>query len=451
MSDIENQADRIALADAIGKVCTFDDMDVLLRICFGEGVIKEVPPSDRPSAFVLNCLDWADRRGIETNLVALVLRYRSDSDEGSTKLRKLVERIMPAALHAEPSVSDKVDAVVAQLDRIRSSLSASQLNQLVRSSSSVLNEAIEGIESLLRYKALHDALHRLQLVSRRNLLKQAKKFMTDSDSEEMLRSYNRQIDATLSTSRAEVSTLNRAQDRQIEQQWIDFLGRYGRQLETGLNKRDLGEVRVNINLIVNETDDTLGRLNDLIFAITKSLPLLKLAKQLEELRSQTSFENAVNSTPTTIRDISRILFSRVAVHNQMQLTETNMSVLAETLAHPDELVLEDFTTLWPDVKSTLKLLAGLGLLADKQLERAEDRVDACVLDIERGTSDKPELSERYLQLVASLEQAFSDLHMKTRVQFVEVDRQLKSDIEKLYGIAQSLRAIVGAVPVHLEA
>jgi hypothetical protein len=348
-----------------------------------------------------------------------------------------------------PVVQKQVHNVVEVLKSLQNSVGDNEVRTTIIQSKAALNSIIETIGKLTTYKGLHENLHRLQLVSKRILRRSARRITkpTDEISMAYLRNYVSQVLTESAGSTALVRQLHRAEDSTTELLWIKQMNAVAKRCEDGLDNLNPGKVSVCIDLLTETIDDQSPRLNNLIFAVTSVLPFSHLAKMLNVIRTNLPHVSVdVERALAAINELTSVLLSRVAAHDRLQLAEHNLSILENRLENPDEIILSEFAALWPETKSTVHAFSAIGtqrgetIIDLKQIEV----VDALLLGLE-ATIDKDSRISKETATVKELDIKFAKFHGNARLQFFQVDRQLKADFDDLIAIDRSLQDLLGRV------
>jgi hypothetical protein len=446
MSQIPTTEDRFAIIRAIANACSFAEMDRLTHVCIGERVIHEIAaPGSKQFEIAQLALDWFDRRGYENNLISIIVRAKAlEGGDAAAQLEKTVMRVLPSALSVSPAVDGHVDRVVAALNELKATLSRGQNKERVGIFKSALKEVAVRICRLMIYKELHDNLHRIQLSPKWKLLHYAGQLNKEGGEEagDYITLTLQQITVAVSACRNLVQRFTaETESTQQEIFWIDGMEDATNRCEKGLENGDLGAIKNGLNKIFLLIDTNSQRLNNSIFAETKSLPLSALEKPLTEMDGEAT--NAqVDNTLSAIALLRSVLMNRVAAHNRLQEAEMNMEILSQYLRHPDEeSLVSSFADLWPEIKDTVETLTvyGLGTRAVGVDSKRIDAVESALAEL----ASSPRGNQSTRSLIVGLELAFNKFHDRARIQFFEVDSQLKSDFGKLSEIARSLDTLIG--------
>ncbi|OCC02495.1 hypothetical protein BA190_22565 [Labrys sp. WJW] len=436
----------ISISNAIGDLCTFRELGDLMQICYGTSVaITGVSFAEQPRRKVArDCVDWAQKCGILTNFVAIVLHAKNDN----TAFRDLVTQLIPDALTAPPSVASQVGTVVSGLDSLAAYLAKDEVRKKAGISKQRLAEIGQRINLLAAYKGLHDSLHHIQINHTRILL-QAVASMDNPISYETVQVYISQVRATVIAIRTQIARPGADEILAgLDLSWVDDLESSSQRCQEGLEADRPGPVLIAIRQIASISDSQSVQLNKGIFDAATKLPLPELASALVEIgAADTGLLAALDEAIVALGALQRSLMSRIATHNRLQKVEQNLSILASCLDDPGVLIVDEIAALWPETRAMLLNLAVLGLeRADLTVDAEDcDKIDACLQDVEIAQRDTA-FNLKSAPAIRALQRSFSGFQKNASAQFFALDSRLKADFDSVFQISDRLRSILGAVP-----
>ena len=436
----------ISISNAIGDLCTFRELGDLMQICYGTSVaITGVSFAEQPRRKVArDCVDWAQKCGILTNFVAIVLHAKNDN----TAFRDLVTQLIPDALTAPPSVASQVGTVVSGLDSLATYLAKDEVRKKAGISKQRLAEIGQRINLLAAYKGLHDSLHHIQINHTRILL-QAVASMDNPISYETVQVYISQVRATVIAIRTQIARPGAEEILAgLDLSWVDDLESSSQRCQEGLEADRPGPVLIAIRQIASISDSQSVQLNKGIFDAATKLPLPELASALVEIgAADTGLLAALDEAIVALGALQRSLMSRIATHNRLQKVEQNLSILASCLDDPGVLIVDEIAALWPETRAMLLNLAVLGLeRADLTVDAEDcDKIDACLQDVEIAQRDTA-FNLKSAPAIRALQRSFSGFQKNASAQFFALDSRLKADFDSVFQISDRLRSILGAVP-----
>ncbi|MDZ5450325.1 hypothetical protein [Labrys sp. ZIDIC5] len=436
----------ISISNAIGDLCTFRELGDLMQICYGTSVaITGVSFAEQPRRKVArDCVDWAQKCGILTNFVAIVLHAKNDN----TAFRDLVTQLIPDALTAPPSVASQVGTVVSGLDSLAAYLAKDEVRKKAGISKQRLAEIGQRINLLAAYKGLHDSLHHIQINHTRILL-QAVASMDNPISYETVQVYISQVRAAVIAIRTQIARPGADEILAgLDLSWVDDLESSSQRCQEGLEADRPGPVLIAIRQIAAISDSQSVQLNKGIFDAATKLPLPELASALVEIgAADTGLLAALDEAIVALGALQRSLMSRIATHNRLQKVEQNLSILASCLDDPGVLIVDEIAALWPETRAMLLNLAVLGLeRADLTVDAEDcDKIDACLQDVEIAQRDTA-FNLKSAPAIRALQRSFSGFQKNASAQFFALDSRLKADFDSIFQISDRLRSILGAVP-----
>jgi hypothetical protein len=416
------------VADAIGDAFDLPELNGIVLKSTGEGLFKEwvsEGKTHRVTAFEL--LVALGQQGLETLFLARVLEARP-TDE---KIKELITRAQPAVLEVRLETGKQVGDVLAGLRATRDKLQEPAVRQAVAISRDALASGARGFDTLAVYKNLHDCLHALQLKTFRDLKAAARRLAQDPDQASSLREFAEQLRTACTNAREWPDRLPADPTmREVELIWIQTLETAAEKLQSALDASAAPAIREALTEIRTVLRREPFRLNQLIYATAKSLPLAALTSALRQV-SDAVGDGAAELTKAhnAMRDLGATVLGRVVEHKMWQDADNKIWHLEETFELAPDEALEDFGLAWPATKTSILSLAAMepNALWAKNANNYSKRLDDELAKEELGTG---------------LKTAFDAYRREARFRFFAVDRQLRSDCASLVRMGDPLHAIL---------
>jgi hypothetical protein len=427
------------IAKGVGDVFNFLQLDAILYRCTGKHEINGYTNDKLPRwTIARNCIDGAEKDGI----IVLFLAYILDALPASAPLYVLIVQALPEARDALPEVKAQLDDLKTGLERTRVLLD----DPTARSTIVQYKETLEGVEngiSLLDgYKGLHDCLHLLQIKQISLLIASSATIASDDVQYDALREYRDQVRTQVQSARGVAERLpDEPTLRSVETKWIDELETAAKFLQKSLDDRNPSMAKIGIIRMSRVLQFQPPRLNDLILASAKQLPLQQLSVALSKLvpgsaQGATELTNA----QTALEKIGQALRGRVGEHDMWQEIDKQIWVIEQLFAETADKI-DAFTAAWPDLKTPLRTMADLSPEAEwsRNVRDYSDRIDIELLRLQ-SLEGAPADGKRPKSSLLNL---FAELRSEARLRFFIVDQLLKRDCELLVGIGAPVKDILG--------
>lgn len=429
------------IAKGIGEDFTFLQLDAILYRCAGERVIlgytnEKLPPW----TIARNCLDGVEREGFTVVFLANLLL---SLPETSPLYAKIVAAV-PQAKVALPEVKAQLPDVIKGLETTRNLLSGiadPDARKALERSKATLEEVDRSIILLEAYKELHDCLHLLQIRQISSLLASTTSIAADPTQMAALREYKEQVRTSVQAARTIAAKLpNEPMLRAVEGKWIDDLDTSARFLDQALKDRNPAAAKVGIIRLSRVLQFQPPRLNDLIVASAKELPLLALSDALQKLGGSVR-EGAAElpAAAVALKNLNQAIRSHVAEHDMWQDIDKGIWVLEQVFSQ-SATQSDDFTAYWPEMKTRVRTMADLSPDSEwsHNIREDSDRIDLELLRLQKAAAAPSDP-----QAPSQLWSVFSDLRSEARFRFFVVDQQLKEDCGLLIGIGAPVQSILG--------
>lgn len=425
------------VAKGIGDAFDFLQLDAVIYRCTGEHRINGWTNDKLPRwTIARNCIDGAEKQG----LIVLFLAYILSSLPPTGALYVLIANAMPQSKEALPEVIPQVEEVRLGLERTKELLDDPAARGTIEESREILTDVERGISLLDGYKGLHDCLHSLQAKQISLLIASSAKIASDSVQHDALREYKDQVRTQVQCAR---DVLERLPDdavlRSVETKWIDELDTAAKFLQKSLDDRNPNAARIGIIRMSRVLQFQPPRLNDLIVAAAKQLPLQKLSAAMGTFAGiDHGGSNDLANSQGALSRLDQAVRGRVAEHDLWQEIDKQIWVIEQIFG--DTVDTDGFTAAWPDLKMPLRTMADLSPDADwaKNVKDYSDRIDTELLRLQSPDAATPTGNQR----IGTLLDLFSNIRSESRLRFFVVDQQLRRDCESLVGIGAPVKSIL---------
>lgn len=415
------------LGIAIGRLFPPENLDLVMLKTTGDGLFQWVPRvlSDRDTA--LELLKVVSERDMELIVLAELLARTP----AGNALIPLIEEACPDVRQALPTTREQVARLITGIDAIRARLDEPAVRRALESSKAKLQEIVQTIDSLKTYKNLHECLHQLQVKQFQALRAAARKMPENREQARMLRDYRDQLRGACVTARGIAQELTDPPRRQTEISWIDDLEQAGERFHAAIGQRDARAAQTALKDIRFVMRATPPRLNDLIAAIAKVLPLDELEKALGSIGEADGGDNIANALQA-LRLIVPTIRARVNEHKSWQAVDIRIADLDRLIEQQPRDLLEEFANDWLEVKSRVHALAVL------------DSGSAWARELEGYAGEVTDwLGEEKIE--EAFEDAFANFRGDAQHRFLTVDSKLKSDCGELVKIGTPLRDMLAEI------
>lgn len=430
-----------SLKKVIGPSFTFEDLDLVLRKCFGDPRIHDIAAAKSPqNVIALACIQLVEREG----LTVVFLRYLLAAPNCPAELRHGALAIFPELAQADTPLKTIVGSTAQGLET-----NAQQIADRIvggAAADGVLATLIGNIGELRCYKELHEAVHQIHLNARPQV-------PADEDQRE-LQDFRRALRQYVSVMRtAKINAEDAIGDpsagvgpARSERQWIDRLDECARQLQAAVDAKDNAAAEFALDVTGRTIDPLPDQINTRIFKIVRELPLDKL---LDALRSSAGAQTAGSPLGQAIEAVGALrlaVLTRVLEHSRWQETDNGLFALDQTFKLTAKAAFQKFARQWPPTRKRLQAFVD-GETDSGWARTMRDlltEVDHAQDEIEQALGAPPaerredvfneEMSERY-----------DALRQEARMRFFQVDSALKQSCIELLRIQAPLEAIKARV------
>lgn len=430
------------LGNKIGDQFTFKELDAILFDCSDDHIINEIANETWPMRKTgYYCLEAVEKDGTLEPFLRLIFASQNSDKE----LRDLILRVAPDLASAGPKIEAKVKLVVGGLDETHAKMHDPNIRAAVASSRETIRAVGKTVEILEVYKNLHDSLHQLQVRRFSELRTAAKEMTTNLAQIDKLRDFqDLMLRAHLLATPWPPKLAHDAMAQAIEQGWVDKIGSAVEKLRTAVDQRQQTEACTALNVVLRIIETHPSRINTLIFAAAKTLPLKGLVAALEQVSAAAGDQAAsLKQAAESLAEIRSELLMRVVEHNLWQEVDDGLWVIDRHFIMPPLDAIQDFGIDWPPTKSRVWALADFQAGANwaKNIIQYSDRIDDEILRLE-GETARPDSALNIQAVADNLHRIYSDFRQAARFRFLQVDQVLKSECEALVAIGAPLQALL---------
>jgi hypothetical protein len=421
---------RDILTDAFDK----GGITELVRTKLGERLDKLVNPDQPTPQIVFDLLTWIDKRDMHTleNLLQGAIGMKPDNGA----LRAFCERDFPGALKPIDS-KVFVQNLTSGLGVLIEMKDASAVRQTVGQVRAELEDSNKQINTLKKYKELHDCLHELEV--RLSAIADAVVRAKEASARRSLGIYARDLRWLSERARAAIPNLP---SRQSEEIWVPDLDACAEDIErarvsTIENAQDsLSDVPIKLRRLLTEAN----RINGFLAQLAGQLKLDSFSEAMDKIanrmRADTRPDDVSLVQLMTGSAAVSVLRSRITQlvheHYEWQFLTTQLAA-ADTSPdrRPDKKIGK-----WPLFKTKLLALCDLAPLEEssQELRTLMERWVAVASATQQSESQ-----------IAAAEDAFAEFSHTCKLHFFEVDKQLKELCSKMTEVAMPLTALLSVI------
>ena len=267
------------IANLIGDIFTFGDLDGVLYKCSGQRTINAIANQDWPPRKVaFASLRQVDDDGTVKSFLAMLLEARPSRTDLRAKIVAALPELDAAARETQASVAQ----VVSSLKETEQGLRNPAVRNAVATSRGTIQAFAEGVDVLAAYKNLHDSLHQIQIRRFSDLPAATVAMASNPAQVEKLRDFQDRLRPCIPIARAAAAALpDNALLRATESSWIDKLETAAGKFKNGIDTSDSGAARVALAVVERILMREPSRLNGLIFLTAQRLPVQALIDGLD--------------------------------------------------------------------------------------------------------------------------------------------------------------------------
>ena len=415
---------REKIRSLIGPSYNFEDLALIVEK--SDGDIHSIASSSEPrNAIALKCLDWADRTGKPR----IFLRHVLLAPQCPAELRAIATGIFPeleaigrpfAAIVAETS-----ERIVIASARLAAGQGSGKLQQ-------AMEDLGERIAELRCYKALHEALHQLQLngsphLGRDNSENATKAFLREvAGYEPKLRT------AHINAKEALAALPTDSKLHESEEPWVAALAEFAMRIRRGRESKDIGEVTIALDVCGRRIERAFDETNNQINKCTHSLPLDRLLAAMVDNMPMKGTAPAVTDVVSAINGLGLALTAAVEVHNRWQEAEDTFRLLDSSFEEETISAFRKFQRAWGVCCKQLRTLADASGRQAWSVEVPQHitAIENALFEVERALSQPTQAISR--DVFGSLvSEPYDALRREARMAFFEVDGSLKRKCAEL--------------------
>jgi hypothetical protein len=412
----------------------FDKRDIaeLVRTTLGSRLDKLVNPGQSTSDIVFELLIWTDKRDLHT--LEVLLQGAIAMKPGDGALRAFCKRVVPGALKPIDSqvfvknLTSGLDVLIHMKDE-----------RAVRETVGQLRAELEGtneqIETLKKYKELHDCLHELEvrLPAIADGIARAK----EAAARRSLGIYAMDLRWLAERARAAIPNLP---SRQSEEIWVPDLAACADDIErvrvsTKSAHDPLSDVPIKLRRLLTEAN----RIDSVLAQLAGQLKLDSFSETMDEIakrmRAGARSDDVALVQLMTGSAAVNVLRSRITLlvheHYEWQFLSTQLAAADASPDHqPDKKIVR-----WVLFKTKLVALCDLAPQEEssRELRNLMDRWVAAASATQQSEA----------QIAA--EDAFAEFSHACKLHFFQVDKQLKELCSKMTEVAMPLTALLNVI------
>jgi len=414
----------------IGDALTFEDLDLVLRKCFGDSRINEVASVGQPQRIVAqHCIELAEAERI----TVVFLRYVLGSAACTAKVREEVIAIFPELRTADQPFAEIVSLAAGSLTANAARIAA-QVGD-----NAPIDKLADATAELKCYKGLHEALHQIQINPRPEV-----PLTTGAGEMQEFRRAARQYVTLLRTARIKagdaLSELPTGSPKlQVETGWIQKMDDCATRIQAAAAQSDLAATELALDVTGRTLDPLPDEINQRIFAIVSGLPLDDLLNALVSTNPANgdTFRQAMDA----LRSLRVAVVTRVLEHSRWQDLDNGLFVLDQSFKLPVIAAFKKFARQWSLTRKQLQSLMEAERQSDwaVAIERYATEIEHALAEIERSfTAPASRDDELFNNLMF---EHYDLLRQEARLRFFEVDSELKQNCLELSRIRKPLQEI----------
>jgi hypothetical protein len=406
----------------------------LVRIKLGDRLDKLVDPDQPTPGIVFDLLTWIDKRDMHTLEVLLQGAMGIKPENGA--LRAFCEHDVPGAL--KPIDSQVfVQNLTSGLDVLIAMKDDSAVRQTVGQVRAELQDTNKQIDTLKKYKELHDCLHELEV--RLSAIADAVVRAKEPSARRSLGIYARDLRWLGERARAAIPNLP---SRQSEEIWVPDLDACAEDIErarvsTIEDAQDaLSHVPVKLRRLLTEA----SRINGFLAQLAGQLKLDSFSKTMDAIANRMRADTRPNDVSlmqlmtgsAAVSVLRSRIIQLVHEHYEWQFLTTQLAAADTSPDYgPDKKI-----TKWPLFKTKLLALCDLAPLEESSQELRTL--------MERWVAAASATLQSEAQIAAA-EDAFAEYSHTCKLHFFEVDKQLKELCSKMTEVAMPLTALLNVI------
>ena len=338
------------MATAIGNAFDADELDVLVRITFSEGLYQSYVGRDlTDKVLVFRFLEALERRGTIVIFLRAVRRARPNRQD----LIDLIGKLCPQSMNDSPPATTPIGTVITALQTLKDRIAEPDVAGPLRSWRDKLDELADGFERLKGYKTIHDSLQTIQIQLYTIDLNKAR---DDPSALLMLQNQALQFDIiTGNISKGAQSLPDTALARRMEMKMVvDPLAEAVHQLRDAISDLDYPSAALALNTIRGLLRREPSRISGQLTAIAESLPINLLIEAIEQiikkLNEQDPAMNVLSSSLRGLHELVPRLQGQVSEHDMWQNIENELAAADQDVDRGSLDAMQDFQLHWKAVK-----------------------------------------------------------------------------------------------------
>ncbi len=413
----------------------FDKRDIaeLVRTKLGNRLDNLVNPDQRTPDIVFELLTWIDKRDLHT--LEVLLQGAIAVKPGDGTLRAFCERVVPGALKPFDSQAS-VKNLTSGLDVLINLKDEPAVRETVGQVRAELEDSNEQIDTLKKYKELHDCLHELEV--RLSAIADVIARAREAAARRSLGIYARDLRWLAERARAAIPNLP---SRQSEEIWVPDLDACAGDIERARVSTEsahdpLSDVPIKLRRLLTEAN----RINSVLAQLAGQLKLDSFSETMDtiakRMRADTRPDDVALVQLMTGSAAVNVLRSRITQlvheHYEWQFLSTQLAAADVSPDHqPDKKIVR-----WSLFKTKLVALCDFA----PQEESSQELRTLMDRWVAEASATQPSEAQ-----IAEAEDAFAEFSHTCKLHFFEVDKRLKELCSKMTEVAMPLTALLNVI------
>jgi hypothetical protein len=423
------------LRNGIGDAFSFNDLDLVLRKCFGTARINDITSATQPTRQIAQeCIKLVEQEKV----TVVFLRYIVLTQQCPATLRQTAIAIFPELQVVDQSFADIVTTAADNLEK-----NAAQIAEKVASKAPIQVLA-NSISELRCYKNLHEALHQIQISGRPQV--------PDEDGARSQQQFRREMRQYVALLRAASIKANDALAelpaqsglKASEQPWITSVSDCASRLQAALAGTDLAAAEVALDVTTRTIDPLPDQINKRIFEIAQKLPLdglLDALRSAKDAATSAMVKQAVDS----IGALRLALLTHVLEHSRWQETDNALFSLDQSFKQAAVTAFKKFDRQWPPARKQIEVLISADNTSDwaVAIQKFADAVDHSLAEVEKAFAVPVAGNDDPFNSIVF--EPYDTLRQEARTRFFSVDSALKHNCLELLRIQTPLATISAGI------
>jgi hypothetical protein len=421
------------LRNRIGDAFTFDDLDLVLRRCFGSARINDVAAATQPRRQIAqHCIELTEQEKV----TVIFLRFILLLPQCTPELRQDGITIFPELQNVDRPFADIVTSAADNLEKNAGSIAEKVGGR------APIQQLTDSISELKCYKYLHEALHQIQINGRPQVPVE-----DDARGQQEFRRELRQFVALLKTSRIKADDALAELPpgsglRGTEAPWVATLGDCAARIQTALSGTDIAPAELALDVTARTIDPLPDQINKRIFGIAQKLPLDGLLDALGKAKGAEIAGGPVRQAIDAIGALRLALMTRVLEHSRWQETDNALFSLDQTFKQAATTAFKKFARQWPPARKQIEALTTDESKSDWAVAILgfSNGIDHALAEVEKSFTAPPAVGTDDM-FNSIMFDPYDALRLEAQTRFFTVDSALKQSCVELLRFQTPLTTI----------